>query len=220
MRAPSDQRGLSVVELLVGSTVGLLIATGATQLFVEHLRDNRRLLLEARLHQDLRAATDLIARDLRRAGYWRHAAAGLASPDRLNPYQAITPDGGSVAESTTYSFSRDDVENHVIDLNEATGFRLSQGSLQTLTGGHWQSLTDPAVLRVTRFAITPELRQVPLGHLCRPACSAAEAGCPSLTVRRYRLEVHGESATDAAVQRQIHEAVQVRNDALSGATCP
>lgn len=49
------QRGLSLIELLVGCTVGLLIAGGATKLFVEHLRDSRRLLLEARLHQDLRA---------------------------------------------------------------------------------------------------------------------------------------------------------------------
>jgi len=34
------------------------------------LGDNRRLLLEAQMQQDMRTAADLISRDLRRAGYW------------------------------------------------------------------------------------------------------------------------------------------------------
>ncbi len=214
------QRGLSLIELLVGCAVGLLIAGGATRLFVEHLRDSRRLLIEARLHQDLRAAAALVARDLRRAGFWQQAVAATVAPRRINPYRDITPPAGNGAELTTYSFSRDAIENDLVDLNEATGFRLAQGTLQTLNGGSWQALTDPAVLRITRFVVSPQWLTVPLGHLCRPACDASTPACPSLTVRSYQLELHGESTSDTQVQRQIHEAVRVRNDEVAAAGCP
>ena len=214
------QRGLSLIELLVGCTVGLLIAGGATKLFVEHLRDSRRLLLEARLHQDLRATAALVARDLRRAGFWQQALAATVPPRRPNPYRDVTPSAGTDADVTTYSFSRDAVENDLVDLNEASGFRLAQGSLQTLNGGSWQALTDPAVLRVTLFVVSPRRLTVPLGHLCRPACDNATMACPSLTVRSYHLELHGESASDTQVQRQIHEAVRVRNDEFAAVDCP
>ena len=58
---------------MVGVAVGLFVAGGAAKLFVDNLSNNRRMLVETRINQDLRAATDLIARDLRRAGYWRNA---------------------------------------------------------------------------------------------------------------------------------------------------
>ncbi|WP_295636498.1 prepilin-type N-terminal cleavage/methylation domain-containing protein [uncultured Methylibium sp.] len=214
------QRGLSLIELLLGCAVGLLIAGGATRLFVEHLRDSRRLLLEARLHQDLRAAAALVARDLRRAGFWQQALAATVPPRRPNPYRDITPSVGPGTDVTTYSFSRDTTENDLVDLSEATGFRLSQGTLQTLNGGSWQALTDPAVLRVTRFVVSPRRLTIPLGHLCHPACDATTTACPSLTVRSYRLELHGESASDSQIQRQIHEAVRVRNDEVAAVDCP
>ena len=72
-RRHRGQRGLSIVELLIGLAIGLFIVGGAIKLFVDNLTNNRRLLLETRVNQDLRAAADLIARDLRRAGYWRNA---------------------------------------------------------------------------------------------------------------------------------------------------
>lgn len=220
MRSPSRrQRGVSLVELLVGGAIGLLVTSAAAKLFVEHVRDNRRLLLDARLHQDLRAATDLVARDLRRAGYWQQALAGTTHPPRPNPYRVITP-GAAAADSAAYSFSRDDIEDDVVDVSEATGFRLSQGSLQVLSGGGWQSLTDANVLRITRFSVTPEVRSIPLGSWCATACDPAAGPCPSLGLRSYRLQIGGEAAGDATVRREIHESVRVRNDALGDGSCP
>ena len=64
------QTGLSLVELMVGVAVGLFVVAGATLVVSNQLGDNRRLMLETQIQQDLRAAADLIARDLRRSGYW------------------------------------------------------------------------------------------------------------------------------------------------------
>lgn len=57
-----------MVELMVGMTLGLLLTAVALLAMTQHLRENHRLLVEARLTQDLQAVLDLVSRDLRRAG--------------------------------------------------------------------------------------------------------------------------------------------------------
>ena len=61
-------RGMGIVELLVGLALGLFVVSGGLMLLAGFTDENRRLLLETRLTQDLRAASDLVTRDLRRAG--------------------------------------------------------------------------------------------------------------------------------------------------------
>ena len=45
------QRGISIVELMVGLTVGLIVVTGAMALFVTNTVNSRRMLTETRLNQ-------------------------------------------------------------------------------------------------------------------------------------------------------------------------
>src|SRR4051812_42106673 len=88
----SRQSGLSLVELMVGVAVGLFVVAGATMAVANQLGDNRRLMLETQIQQDLRAAADLIARDIRRAGYWGRAESGIWSPAAApvaNPYTSL-----------------------------------------------------------------------------------------------------------------------------------
>jgi len=56
----TTQRGMSMIELMVGTVVGLIIIAGLITLYVSNLTGSRRLMLEARLNQDLRAASDLV----------------------------------------------------------------------------------------------------------------------------------------------------------------
>ena len=51
----SNQRGLTLVELMVGLAVGLFVLAGATLVVSSQLNDNRTLLLETQIQQDLRA---------------------------------------------------------------------------------------------------------------------------------------------------------------------
>ena len=64
----SLQAGLSIVELMVGVAIGLVIVAAAALLMTGQLVENRRLLVETQLQQDLRGAADIITRELRRAG--------------------------------------------------------------------------------------------------------------------------------------------------------
>ena len=73
------QRGLSIIELMVGLTLGMVVVIGGISLFVSNATTSRQLNLETRVNQDLRAAVDLIARDLRRAGYWGESLRGTVA---------------------------------------------------------------------------------------------------------------------------------------------
>ncbi len=218
------QRGVSIVELLVGLAIGLfIVATGLT-LLTGNLRENRGLLLEARLMQDLRSAADLVARDLRRAGYWNDAEAGLwqrgASGVMANPYGAVSP-SSAASDVVTFRFSRDTTENHTVDNNEQFGFRLRAGVLEMLLGsGNWQAMTDANSVLVTQFSVTPEVQSVTLDGFCASDCTAGSTTCPPRQqVRSLAVALAGKAVADASVLRSVRSAVRLRNDTVSG-SCP
>ena len=128
-------RGLSIVELMIGIAIGLFIVAGATLMLTTQLGDNRRLLLEAQIQQDMRAAADMISRDIRRAGYWAQSYRQVW-PDAgalTNPYNRIAPVG---SDSIEYDRSTDEEgrligsDDNGVDAEanrprERVGFRLN-----------------------------------------------------------------------------------------------
>ncbi len=217
------QRGLTLVELLVGLALGLLVVASGSMLLTQHLREHRALLLEARLMQDLRTAADLVSRDLRRAGHWGDAAAGVWSPDaapRANPYAALAP-AADASDAAAFGYSRDAVENHLLDSNEQFGLRLRNKAIELQLGaGNWQALTDATLLAITAFAITPAIDEIDLGALCPRPCPAGSATCPPRQqVRNLAVQISARSLADAAVTRSIQARVRLRNDPVVGA-CP
>ena len=176
------QRGLTMVELLIGMAIGLFIVAAAASLMTGNLRENRNLMIESRLMQDLRTAADLITRDLRRAGYWAAANAGVrgdaGGAALANPYTDVTP-AGAPADSTSFRFSRDATENNTVDSNEQFAFRLRNGAIELQLGaGNWQALTDATTLTVTEFSVTPTTEEISLADFCAQPCAAGSATCP------------------------------------------
>lgn len=231
MKAPhgaAGQGGTSLVELLVGVALGLLLLSGGLGLLHSHLLENRRLIVEARLMTELRAAVDAIARDLRRAGHWANAGAAVRRPDdaevttpNANPYGSLWPDdGGQPVDPLSLTYSRDGVENDRVDSTEHFGFRLrGQGIDFQLGQGNWQALTDPATVRITRLSLTPHHRDIELPDACDTACTpqAARACAPRVRVREVDVAVEGRSSLDARVTRAVQTTVRLRNDALMDA---
>jgi type IV pilus assembly protein PilW len=216
------QRGLTLVELLVGVAIALLIAAAAATLFVAQLRESRALVLEARLMQDLRTATDLIARDLRRAGAWGSAVDGVwtagAASAAANPYLALAPISAA-SDAVSFRYSRDAVENQVVDSNEQFGFRLRNAAIEIQLGaGNWQALTDAGTMQVTGFTVTPAVRTLDLGDFCATPCPAGSTACPPrLQVRSLAVEIVARLVADTRVARSLRHDVRLRNDAVAGA---
>jgi prepilin peptidase dependent protein B len=223
------QHGLSIVELLVGVVVGLFVVGGAIKLTVDSLGSNRRLLLETRVNQDMRAAADLIARDLRRASYWENAITGLWSAGAptvtaTNLYAAIS---GATPGEITYSYQRPLVAPNT----QSLGFRRvaaigAPGQIEMQNGSEgWQVITDSNSIDVTAFTITETVRAIKLWQYCScrtrvPVTSACEdaaldaAATPQMNIREYVIAIQAQSRSDPAVQRELRETVRVRNDQL------
>ena len=214
--------GLSMVELLVGVAIGLLVAAGGAGFLAGNLRESRSLLVESRLMQDLRTAADVITRDLRRAGYWSGAEAGVWAPAAsavlANPYTAIAP-VAAASDSVGFRYSRDATENHSVDTNEQFGYRLRNGTLEMQLGaGNWQALTDSGTVAITAFSVTPSTQEISLAAACPNACTASSATCPPRArVRSLALSISGRAVGDSRVTRTVRTNVRLRNDAVSGA---
>ena len=214
----ASQRGLSLVELMVGIAIGLFVVAGAIGVVTTQLGDNRRLLLETQVQQDLRATADIITRELRRAG---------ADSNAMN--QVWDPGIGTILNPRTGITHSDEFRQVDFEYERATpagvqpgpwGFQLdaNRGVIRTLIGnGGWQDLTDAGTMRVTDFRVRP---QAPVVHVipCPRGCGGnpADTSCwPRLTTRVYDIDITAQAVSDAAVQRSIRSQVRVRNDRLA-----
>jgi type IV pilus assembly protein PilW len=217
-----SQCGLSLVELMVGVAVGLFVVAGATLMVSNQLGDNRRLMLETQIQQDLRAAADIIARDLRRSGYWGSAESSVwhagASSVASNPYtQLQSVVSGTAASAVGFAYSRSPVENNVVDATDQSGFRLDNGVIRMNVGGSEQALTDATTLRITRFEVLLNSRAIALA--CFNACGTSPSCPPTQSVRDITVVIEGTAVHDATVRRSAQSNTRLRNDVIQG-VCP
>lgn len=215
-------RGYTLVELLVGMTAGLCVLAGAGTLAVGHASHARRLALATQLQQDMRAALDIVVRDLRRSGHDGSAhrllrvvpdSAPAPSPAVYLPARAAGAD--AIDLTSSHDRDRGDAENGHVDSDEAGGFRLDpkSGALQVRLGaGGYQDLTDRQVMTVTAFSVRQVDHPIALACVAAAGC-AAPAGCTQ-TVRLLQVELRAQSRSDTTVQRALQSAVRVRNDPL------
>lgn len=228
------QRGLSIVELMVGIAIGLIVTAGALALMANYSVESRRVLLETRLNQDLRAAADVVTRDLRRGGYWAQSTAGMwvnGGPNvpPQNPYTrfyqsecnaaplgASAPSPAASASVVCYAVAQDN--DNAVAANEMFGFHLGNDGVlyAVVSGSAQQALTDPNTIRITNFVVTPISQVVDMTGYCKKTCTV---NCPRLVLREFQLVLSGQIPGDASIQRSLRSDVRVRNDFYDG-QCP
>jgi type II secretory pathway component PulJ len=222
-----SERGMSLVELMVGITIGLFIVAAASLMVGNQLSDNRRLLLETQVQQDLRATMDIMTRQLRRAG----------AVDDDRSVQMMANDAGAAGSQNTALFAMTTPAAGTINfkyyLNAGVqgefGFKLEDETIKTeLSTGNWQDLTDRNTLRVTKLEFNPratlnESALIP----CPKLCPAGDTTCwPRIQVRTYEVLLEAQARSDAKVRRTLRSMVRVRNDLLqintgvAGQVCP
>lgn len=213
------QRGLSLVELMVGITIGLFIVAAASLVVTSQLTDNRRLLLELQVQQDLRATADVITRELRRAGGRQFPVHGVWSesdPVIANPYAGITIGAGDT--EIRFDYERG------VGL-QPLGFRWvvdedeGRSVIQTFISTGWQDLTDGNTMTVTGFTVQerdPPIpdQVIPCPKGCDPLNPADTSCWPRLLVRAFEIEITAHPRTDDTLERTVRSEVRVRNDSF------
>lgn len=166
-----QQTGFTITELLITLALSLGIVSSVLVGYLATFSSSMQTLAGSKLSLDLAALMNLMASDIRRAGY----SGNLLTDPLGNPFNL--PDGTTLevfdsADSAQKSgpqgrgscvvFAYDSDEDAVVDANELVGFRLSHGVVEmrttgnlaasdscTSSGSTWMALTDPDFITIT-----------------------------------------------------------------------
>lgn len=154
--APNRQTGLTLTELLIGLVVGLIVLGGVIAIYLATFRGSTDVLRSARLNQELRAVTDIMSGDIRRAGYW----AGAVGGGMTNPFMDRTAGTATdihildTGSCVLYSYDATYLAGNTVgtvDAADRFGFRLTNGAIMMRSSGAtaddcsdgtWEAVTD------------------------------------------------------------------------------
>ncbi|MBX3602878.1 MAG: prepilin-type N-terminal cleavage/methylation domain-containing protein [Rubrivivax sp.] len=224
-RPVRTQRGLSLVELMVGVAVGLVIVAGAALLVASQLGENRRLLLETQVQQDLRATADIVTRELRRGGARSEVWNLIWLPDTPTalPVENMFADIDLSDPNVVVHYAYD---RGGVPADNFYRYLLTNQTIRSQIGaGSPQDVTDRNTLRITAFTV--QRIPLPAAQLaCPNLCPDGTQDCwPTLQLEDLEVTISGQAANDPAVSRTVTSRVRLRNDAVrfntaSGAVCP
>lgn len=183
-----QQKGLSLIELLIGLLVGAIVTAGAISLFTGSVKSSTDNINLTRLNQDLRTMMDIMERDIRRAGFVTSDPQTNLPSVLSNPFFDTVTAGATTdiavyngGACIVYTYNRDDDANKdgitdeipsAVDNNERLGFSLSNGELNMRLSGttnencnnnntSWQSITEPEVeITALTFALAEKTLNV------------------------------------------------------------
>ena len=160
------QRGSSLLELMIAMSLGVSALTAFSAFIGFGLGVDANLLTSSRLNEEFTVVSQLLARDIARAGF-----NGRASMQITDPLIVARPFANSlvvgrypdeIAQSCIL-FAYDRNANGVLDThngNENYGYRLRDKAIEMRTAGAgcddggWHDLTDPNVVEVSRLYFT------------------------------------------------------------------
>ncbi|MGZ8227415.1 MAG: PilW family protein [Methylococcaceae bacterium] len=172
MLKTKQQKGLTLIEVLIGLLVGAIITAGAISVFGNSVKSSSDNVKITRLNQDLRAMMDIMVREIRRAGYASsdpnlNDSDGDTINDALmnNPFAQVT---AVTSSCLVFMYNRDYNNDNdsgvtetipVVDNDERLGFQLFGNALRMRTSANeasfsscvgsvnntWQTITDPDV---------------------------------------------------------------------------
>ncbi|WP_152526820.1 PulJ/GspJ family protein [Pseudogulbenkiania ferrooxidans] len=177
-------RGISLLELLISMTIGLLLLLVVSGLLVSLLGEQSRERRQAQLGAMMDASLSLIAMDLRRAGFWNGSGA-----EEDNPYRELfierdgscllygydNPATPSAAPSLRYFAFRLEGQRIQRRSSDKAGWSCSASS-------DWDDLSKPGIGVVDALRFSPEAGGGAIGI----AVSAHAANGPE----EERLDIH------------------------------
>lgn len=232
----SRQRGVTLVELMIASAIGLIAIAAILTVYAATVRHSNEQLGTAHLHHQLFGLLHLISTDIQRAGYWHFDTSKQAAGD--NPFvtgknslrsHAYPDENNNSCILFAYDLDKDGrvgigqcdnarcPDSADADNVKQFGFRLRNLSVQSRYGGndaacdsgYWQTLNG-ADIEITnlRFDILENCTD-----LLNPT-SACTDDRPRLIVRAVFVDLAGQLADQPETAVQLNRWIIVRNDLL------
>ena len=126
--------GFNLVELMVAMVAGLLLVAAVISLFATILKANHTAMQTSRLNQEIQLLTDMMARDIQRAGYDASATQFLGAPsgsrssfyfDTALDLMSETATGSGLYTCIRVRYDNDD--NGVLNADDSLVYSYSSG---------------------------------------------------------------------------------------------
>lgn len=155
----NSQQGLSLIEMMLATAMGLLLLAGVSSLSLTSLFSSTDAQRSIILQQDAQAMLSLIIRDIRRAGYHPDENSVLEmrkiwlidthSSQSCILFRYHNPD---FPKQNTHGFQFTAPEN-----GSSTGFVkiLTSAEASSCNDGEWQALNSNRNMLITQFKISP-----------------------------------------------------------------
>ncbi len=222
MNALRAMGGFTLMELMVGMSVGVILLSAVGTTYLTTFQGNLDVLQGLRLNQALRETVTIMANDLRRAGY-------SASPAEADFTAIATPSAGCILYS--YDVDGDAATTRSVEEGDRFGFRLKQRAIWmrssgtdmgTCNGGNWERLTDPADVQITslEFTLRAKCVNADTGERWSSGCAdeahpgygPPNAGDRLVEVRHVHIAATGRLAATSAISQSVATSVKIRND--------
>ncbi|MHB1948172.1 MAG: PilW family protein [Gammaproteobacteria bacterium] len=210
----TDSAGFTFVELMIALVISSFVAVTLITLFLANVNHYQKSLNANKLNQQLEAVLDIMATEIRRAGYWSNANSNVGIDANNNPFMASATDI-TVTNNNCILFTYD--HNGTGSLpsvgsgtdDDRYGFQLSNNAIQERTNGasfvcpatDWENITDPNIISITALTFTLNTSTFTTGP-----------GSRGLSMRSVDITVTGQLVSDATVTKTLTQHVRIRND--------
>ncbi|WP_341303804.1 prepilin-type N-terminal cleavage/methylation domain-containing protein [Pseudomonas sp. TMP25] len=210
MILPSNQRGLSLIELMVTLVLSSLLLLGVLQLFISTNATDRTSTELARVQETGRVAIELIAREARRVGYQGCVGATVTTEGGGITYPGEALDG--TATSLTFNYARPDPAGTFAnrDCNNGT---LSTYQITFSNCGANICVTAPDIGNNQQLVANANFNRIDYIEPCAAnSCikAAVDADLPTVNKLQITLAVN-DSRGEFAVPRTFTSIIELRN---------
>lgn len=208
-------KGFTFTELIIAMGLNGFLFVALASVFVAGLNHYHTIFQTNLLHTQLQAAMDVMAADIRRAGYWSLASSIAGSHSNTNPFMSVTTDvsiNGSnncvlFAYDHTNSGSLPSISTSYDDLRY--GYRLNSNAVQsrpwgatyacTAAANNWTNITDTNLVTIgtLTFALTNQV---------------VTSGLHTITVRNITITLSGSLLAEPTITETLIENVRIAND--------
>ena len=216
-----NQKGFTLIELMVGLVVGLIVLSAVIYAFISTLRSSADIVNSVRLNREMANISDILVGELRRSGYWPVTSA-TNSPFGATPDIAILPTDGVADTCVLYSYYNDSVtpevqvyrgiavDSGVIYYSDVVSTALSSATSCDPVGESWPELSNSKFLQVNSLSLNLTCFDVLTGTSLAYA-SCRTAGTSTLS-RSISISLEAAVVSDPEWSSGIDEVVKLQND--------
>jgi prepilin peptidase dependent protein B len=209
--------GFTLVELMIALTLNAILLAALLTVFISNLNYYHQFLNQSRLNLQLQNALNVMASDIRRAGYSSTAFNDIGLDQNTNPFMAAGIDVTTNIANDCILFSYDQNNDGTLPTissaydDERYGYRLMNQTLQTRPPGapfsctaassSWENMTDPNIMLITNLSFTLSTKTVTTGP-----------GSRGVSIRTVTIAITGQLKNNSSVTKTLTQQVRIQND--------